>query len=87
MPPELIEPELTQRVLMDTGEVTRTLDESRQRGVMLAVGDFGTGYSSLSYLRESSIDCLTMAKPFVDDAPHDSHSGQIDLATINMAQP
>jgi diguanylate cyclase (GGDEF)-like protein/PAS domain S-box-containing protein len=83
--PEYIELEITERVLMDTVEASRALNELKAIGITLAIDDFGTGYSSLSYLRKFAIDRLKIAKPFIDDTPNNPQSSEIVLAIINMA--
>jgi diguanylate cyclase (GGDEF)-like protein/PAS domain S-box-containing protein len=85
LPPEYIELEITERVLMDTVEASRALNELKALGIGLAIDDFGTGYSSLSYLRKFAIDRLKIAKPFIDDTPTNPQSCEIVLAIINMA--
>jgi EAL domain-containing protein (putative c-di-GMP-specific phosphodiesterase class I) len=50
-PPFLLEPELTETVIMqDVEGVVSRIGELRSMGVTISIDDFGTGYSSLSYL-------------------------------------
>lgn len=50
LPPNLLEVEVTEGVLMEEGART-TLGRLRSQGISIALDDFGTGYSSLAYLR------------------------------------
>lgn len=66
--PSQIELELTERSLMDDGEVTRDcLKSLKDAGVRIAIDDFGTGYSCLNYLRQFPIDVLKLDRSFVHD--------------------
>ena len=57
--PQRLEIELTESLLMEDNDATRSMLESfRRLGVRMAIDDFGTGHSSLSYIRRFAIDTL-----------------------------
>ena len=59
IPPELLELELTETVLMqESGEARADLERLRSMGVQVSIDDFGTGYSSLTYLQRLPIQSL-----------------------------
>ncbi len=85
MPPEWLQLELTEGLLMrDGGPGAANLHELKQLGVQLALDDFGTGYSSLSYLKEFPIDTLKIDQSFVRDIACVSDKGIIVSAVIAM---
>jgi EAL domain-containing protein (putative c-di-GMP-specific phosphodiesterase class I) len=66
VPPDLLELELTEHVLLDDDpRVHRELTELRRLGVAIALDDFGTGYSSLSYLHRLHLRTLTVDRSLV----------------------
>ncbi len=86
LPPQLLEIEVTERVLLDDVErVAAVFDEIEGLGVRLCIDDFGTGYSSLSYLQNYPFDVLKIDRAFVHGAV--GHEGGISLlrAIISMA--
>jgi diguanylate cyclase (GGDEF)-like protein len=79
--------EITETVLMsDTAAAIATLERLKQLGVRLAVDDFGTGYSSLQYLDGFPLDCLKMAKPFVDRLRGESSGGALAQVIIDLGE-
>jgi EAL domain-containing protein (putative c-di-GMP-specific phosphodiesterase class I) len=87
LPPELLELELTEGVLVDDPGQTRAVIESfRKRGVRVAVDDFGTGYASLSYIRHFPMDVLKIDRQFVRGLPVDQENAAITSAIVALAQ-
>ncbi|MGF2734632.1 EAL domain-containing protein [Marinobacter sp. DUT-1] len=84
--PELLELEITERLLLDNSIETATiLYQLDQAGVRLSVDDFGTGYSALSYLKSYPFDVLKIDKSFVNDVIKEPEDASLVRAIINMA--
>jgi len=85
--PELLEIELTERVIMDDVEETiKSLNNLHDYGIKISVDDFGTGYSSLSYLKRFPIDTLKIDKSFIDDVAKSSDDAAIVTAIAALAK-
>ncbi|MGD0547725.1 MAG: EAL domain-containing protein, partial [Terracidiphilus sp.] len=66
LPPELLQIELTESVMMKDSEgSTETMNRLHDMGIGLAIDDFGTGYSCLSYLPLLPFDALKIDSSFV----------------------
>jgi diguanylate cyclase (GGDEF)-like protein/PAS domain S-box-containing protein len=84
---ELLEIELTERMLMDDlPEVKRKLSELKALGIRISVDDFGTGYSSLAHLKELPIDKMKIDRSFVLGLPTETDSAAIARAIVQMAR-
>jgi len=85
--PRLLELELTESLLMDDIERSRTiLAELKSLGVSIALDDFGTGYSSLSYLKGFQLDTLKIDRTFTAELMTSETNASIVRATIGLAK-
>lgn len=79
-PPELLELELTESVLMESFDANVSkLKKLRNRGIRIALDDFGTGYSSLTYLSKLPIDTLKIDKSFIHEASKQKDSSIVGI--------
>lgn len=86
LPPECLELEITESVLMERFEENvRKLGELRRMGVRIALDDFGSGYSSLTYLKKLPITMLKMDKAFIDDITMGGVDAAITGSIIELA--
>lgn len=87
VPPEEIELEITETILVDDFEETKKrLSDLRKAGIRISLDDFGTGFSSLSYLKGLPIDTLKIDKSFVDTLLTDVNTKIITESIIYMVK-
>jgi EAL domain-containing protein (putative c-di-GMP-specific phosphodiesterase class I) len=78
-PPHCLTLELTESVLLASGEHTeQRLAALKEIGIFLALDDFGTGYASLSYLQRFPVDIVKIDRSFTDTID----SGTADLVLL-----
>lgn len=86
LPPNCLELELTESVLVKDVEKTLALVHAlKALGVRIAIDDFGTGYSSLSYLKRFKVDILKIDQSFVHDLATDPDDAAIIQAIQQLA--
>ncbi len=86
MRPEMLELELTERVFVDSRELSSSILALKKMGILIAIDDFGTGYSSLGYLRNLNFDKVKVDRSFVGSLPHDKQSASIIQAVLAMCR-
>jgi len=85
IPPQCLELELTESMLMEREEENlNALRQLRELGVKLAIDDFGTGYSSLSYLSTFPINTLKIDRSFISRLEGNASNKAIIRAIIAM---
>jgi diguanylate cyclase (GGDEF)-like protein len=85
LPPERLELEITEGVLLtDTDATLEALTRLRALGVKIAMDDFGTGYSSLGYLRRFRFDKIKIDGSFVRHLGEDTDADAIVRAVLSM---
>lgn len=85
LPPQYLELEITEGVLMAEPRASEIISRLREHGVSIALDDFGTGYSSLSYLTRFPIDTLKIDRCFVHDISHESEQAAIVTAVTSLS--
>ncbi|QID18992.1 EAL domain-containing protein [Nitrogeniibacter mangrovi] len=86
LPPQRLELELTETLIMRNPELTaELLDAGKRLGILISVDDFGTGYSSLAYLKRFPIDRLKIDRSFIADIETEPDDAAIAQTIIAMA--
>ena len=86
LPPELLELEVTESVLLDGSESAIALINTlKSIGIRVALDDFGTGFSSLSYLRDLPIHKVKLDRAFIQDIATSRSNAAIVQGIITMA--
>lgn len=87
VPPELLELELTESILIvDIDETLRRLDALSRIGVSMSIDDFGTGYSSFAYLKRFPIKRLKIDRSFIIDLPGNAEDEAIIRAIVQLGK-
>lgn len=87
VPPQLLQVELTETLLMDDANRSEFLiAELRGLGVGISLDDFGTGYSSLGYLRKFPIQELKIDRSFVMDIDNSGMAARIVKTVVDLGQ-
>lgn len=86
LPPEYLELEVTESVLIQSFEHNiKLVEEIRAMGIHIALDDFGTGYSSFNYLTQIPIDTLKIDKSFVDNISTNTKDCFVAETIISLA--
>lgn len=87
IPPPGLELELTESLLIGSGEETqKQMKYLRGLGIRFSIDDFGTGYSSLSYLHRLRVDAIKLDRSFVQSIDTDEAARRLVQAMIGVAE-
>jgi diguanylate cyclase (GGDEF)-like protein/PAS domain S-box-containing protein len=84
--PHRLQLEVTESVIMNTGDALVLINELHAIGVELAIDDFGTGYSSLAYLKQLPVQTLKIDRSFIPDIAGDAEDEAIAIAIIQLGK-
>jgi diguanylate cyclase (GGDEF)-like protein/PAS domain S-box-containing protein len=84
--PQRLQLEVTESVIMNTGDALVFINDLHAIGVGLAIDDFGTGYSSLAYLKQLPVQTLKIDRSFIKDISTDSNDEAIAIAIIQLGK-
>ncbi len=85
-PPELVELELTESMLIANVQQAQTMIEAlKALGLHISIDDFGTGFSSLNYLRRFAVDSLKIDRSFVSELMANPRDRAVVVAIIELA--
>jgi EAL domain-containing protein (putative c-di-GMP-specific phosphodiesterase class I) len=85
LPPQLLEMEVTESVLLDGDKpVIELMETLKTLGVRMVLDDYGTGYSSLSYLQDLPVHKVKLDRSFVEKITTDHKMAAIVEAVITM---
>jgi diguanylate cyclase (GGDEF)-like protein/PAS domain S-box-containing protein len=90
LPAQRLQLEVTESVIMNTGDAMQYINELHAIGVELAIDDFGTGYSSLAYLKQLPVQTLKIDRSFIRDISTDATNKEneeaIAIAIIQLGK-
>jgi diguanylate cyclase (GGDEF)-like protein len=86
VPPEMLELEITESVLMaDPARARAIVTRLGELGATTTIDDFGTGYSSLAYLKSLPVHALKIDRSFVLGMTENQHDATIVQAVVDLA--
>ncbi|MES3023458.1 MAG: EAL domain-containing protein [Pseudomonadota bacterium] len=83
---ERLQLEVTESVIMNTGDALVFINDLHAIGAGLAIDDFGTGYSSLAYLKQLPVQTLKIDRSFIKDISTDVNDEAITIAIIQLGK-
>ena len=84
--PKSLKLEITETAIVENIEYAlETINQLRDRQIILSLDDFGTGYSSLSYLHEFPLDNLKIDRSFVNSINPENKHHKIIQAIVTLA--
>lgn len=87
MPPERLELEITEAVLMEKGPRPAAIIRNlRAFGIGISLDDFGTGYSSLSYLLNYPFTKIKIDKSFILNMEQQTNAHAVIRAVIGLGR-
>lgn len=84
--PHRLQLEVTESVIMNTGDALTFINDLHAIGVGLSIDDFGTGYSSLAYLKQMPVQTLKIDRSFIKDISTDINDEAITIAVIQLGK-
>jgi diguanylate cyclase (GGDEF)-like protein/PAS domain S-box-containing protein len=84
--PHRLQLEVTESLIMNTGDALQYINGLHGLGVSLAIDDFGTGYSSLAYLKQMPVQTLKIDRSFIQDIHADANDEAIAIAIIQLGK-
>jgi diguanylate cyclase (GGDEF)-like protein/PAS domain S-box-containing protein len=84
--PQRLQLEVTESVIMNTGDALVFINDLHAIGVGLAIDDFGTGYSSLAYLKQLPVQTLKIDRSFIKDISTVANDKAIAIAIIQLGK-
>lgn len=87
LPPERLELEITESVLMqNTESYSVVLQQLKNIGISIVLDDFGTGYSSLSYMTTFPFDKIKIDKSFTQGLTNRADCAAIVASVLTLAR-
>ncbi len=84
--PQRLQLEVTESIIMNTGDALQYVNDLHAIGVGLAIDDFGTGYSSLAYLKQLPVQTLKIDRSFIKDISQGPDDEAIAIAIIQLGK-
>lgn len=86
LPPEALELEITENIVLDHDDlVLTTLERLHALGIGIAFDDFGTGYASLSLLKRYPLSRIKIDRSFVQGILDSERDASVVRAILDMA--
>ncbi|MGN6581934.1 MAG: putative bifunctional diguanylate cyclase/phosphodiesterase [Bordetella sp.] len=86
LPPQALELEVTENIVLDDDVVLDSLQRLRDIGLGIAFDDFGTGYASLSLLKRYPLTRIKIDRSFVMGMVQSDRDASVVRAIIDMAR-